>query len=261
MSSDGVLTWAIPPIPSSGAIDPQWYNAYKFLLKFTDDGAVGGVPRSKTVAIFQSPEVSVDLDGEVGMQPGVIYQKHTPIAVDDFWVTPVGTSLAKNVLGDNYDPPLRGGDYVNFFQPIPDYVTTFEKLSDPQHAAAFNFNSDGSFTYLPVAGYEGLDSFTYRIDAPRAWWELDVSAGYTFSQHNYSNVATVTIQVGKAVRAIIEVQAEEIPQPRIRHRREHRRRQQEQRRGCQRALRTAPWRKRSAGRETLPLAARGRLRA
>ena len=49
MTSDGVLTWAIPPIPTSGAINPQWYNAYKFLLKFTDDGAVG-VPNSMTLA-------------------------------------------------------------------------------------------------------------------------------------------------------------------------------------------------------------------
>ncbi|KAA1257576.1 Cadherin domain protein [Rubripirellula obstinata] len=34
---------------------------------------------------------------------------------------------------------------------------------DPANAAAFNFNSDGTFTYTPDANFNGTDTFTYRI--------------------------------------------------------------------------------------------------
>ncbi|NNC93132.1 MAG: DUF2341 domain-containing protein, partial [Acidimicrobiia bacterium] len=49
----------------------------------------------------------------------------------------------------------------------------------PSHAAAFGLNPDGSFTYTPVAGMSGTDSFTYVAN--------DGSGD--------SNVATVTITV------------------------------------------------------------------
>jgi len=132
MSRDGVLTWAIPAIPSSGPIDEQWYNAYKFLVKVTDDGA-GGVPRSKTAAIFQSPELDVNLSGTAGTS--LVGIKDTPIAVDTFLVTPVETLLQANVKGENYDLNFRGGDYVFG-------GATFQLVGGgPSHADSFSFYS------------------------------------------------------------------------------------------------------------------------
>ena len=52
-------------------------------------------------------------------------------------------------------------------------------VSGPSHAASFFLNSDGSFSYTAVGGYEGSDSFTYKAN--------DGSAD--------SNVATVSITV------------------------------------------------------------------
>lgn len=212
MSSDGVLTWPIPALVSPGAIDAQWYNAYKFLLKFTDDGAGGGGARSRTVAMFNSPEIDVTFAHQWQFPPDAI--KDTPIAVDDFWVTPVGTQLQKNVVGDNYNHQSHGGDYLGL---VPS-TATFELVGNaPAHADYFVFNSDGSFTYRPAAGvngapgYEGLDTFTYRIDDPESWSEYHAGSGTTYAPHNYSNEATVTIQVGKGVRAYLNVQGEEIP--------------------------------------------------
>ncbi len=202
MSSDGVLTWSIPTPPSSGPIDARWYNAYKFLLKFTDDGTGGGGSRNQTVAIFQSPEVNVDLTGAAGNPPNAI--KKTPIAVDDFLVTPVETELVANVIGENYNPSLRGGDYLGNGAS----GATFEKLSDPQHAASFDFDEDtGEFTYVPQEDFEGLDTFTYRIDDAQSWSEYDPGTQITtYAAHNYSNVATVTIQVGKGARAYLDAE-------------------------------------------------------
>ena len=52
-------------------------------------------------------------------------------------------------------------------------------VTGPGQAASFRLNSDGSFSYLPKANYNGADSFTYRAN--------DGAAD--------SNVATVTINV------------------------------------------------------------------
>jgi hypothetical protein len=52
-------------------------------------------------------------------------------------------------------------------------------VAGPTHAAVFNLNANGSFTYTPAANYNGPDSFTYQ------------ASDGTFS----SNVATVSITV------------------------------------------------------------------
>ena len=113
------------------------------------------------MAIFQSPEVDVTFAHQWQFPPDA--NKDTPIAVDDFWVTPVDQWLLKNVMGDNYSLSFRGGDHLG-----PDGATgaTFELIGDgPAHATSFILNTvTGAFSYLPVEGCEGLDTFTYRID-------------------------------------------------------------------------------------------------
>ena len=34
----------------------------------------------------------------------------------------------------------------------------------PTHSETFNLNSDGTFTYRPVADFNGIDTFTYRVN-------------------------------------------------------------------------------------------------
>ena len=52
-------------------------------------------------------------------------------------------------------------------------------VSGPSNAAAFTLNADGTFSYTPVANYNGTDTFTYRAN----------------DGTSNSNTATVTITV------------------------------------------------------------------
>jgi hypothetical protein len=74
-----------------------------------------------------------------------------PIADDDAYS--VGEDLALNmpspgVLGNDRDPDGAGIHAV--------------LVSEPSHSAGFELRGDGSFSYAPVANYNGPDSFTYR---------------------------------------------------------------------------------------------------
>jgi hypothetical protein len=58
---------------------------------------------------------------------------------------------------------------------------TASVVSGPSHAAQFDFNPfNGSFTYIPACQWAGQDSFSYKV----------------CDGHFYSNIATVTIDVG-----------------------------------------------------------------
>ncbi|MBI2824024.1 MAG: DNRLRE domain-containing protein [Planctomycetia bacterium] len=198
MTGAGHLTWDIPPEVIGQQDDPQWYNAYRFTLKASDDGAADGQVRSRTTAIVASPEKNVDLSGYPAQS--VYTQKYTPIAADDFVQTPVGTSLTADVSTPN--PNWRVVDYFPVGGPLPS--TRFVLLSEPSHDASFSWNAaTGEFTYVPKANYEGLDSFTYQIDDPEVWTQAGNPIAR--SAHNYSNVAVVTIQVGQAVHARLDI--------------------------------------------------------
>ncbi|MBI5934520.1 MAG: tandem-95 repeat protein, partial [Chloroflexi bacterium] len=89
-----------------------------------------------------------------------------PVADDDSYNTPKNTLLnAATVLTGDTDAESN---------PL-----TAIKVTDPTHAASFTFNSDGTFSYTPVNGYAGADTFTYKAN--------DGAAD--------SNIATVTINV------------------------------------------------------------------
>ncbi|MEX0782221.1 MAG: Ig-like domain-containing protein, partial [Dehalococcoidia bacterium] len=62
---------------------------------------------------------------------------------------------------------------------VGELPTMVRLVRPPSHARDFSFNSDGSYSYIPVDGYFGADSFTYSFRNP---------AGDC-----YGNVATVTI--------------------------------------------------------------------
>jgi VCBS repeat-containing protein len=95
---------------------------------------------------------------------------HPPVAVDDAYSTPQDTPLnvpAGGVLANDTD---ADGD------PLTAALGTA-----PAHGA-LTLNADGSFSYVPDAGYAGGDSFTYRAN--------DGTAD--------GNEATVSITVGSA---------------------------------------------------------------
>ena len=87
-----------------------------------------------------------------------------PVAVDDAITTLEDTPLTFDARANDYD--IEG-----------DQLTAW-LMAAPQHGQVL-LNADGSFTYTPVANYNGADSFTYRVKDD----ELE------------SNVATVDITV------------------------------------------------------------------
>jgi len=95
---------------------------------------------------------------------------HAPIAYDDKYETMESHGLSiplPGVLANDEDEDE--GD-----------VITADWVSGPSHASDFTLNSDGSFYYMPILGYSGPDTFTYRA----------------YDGKLYSDIAaTVTIEV------------------------------------------------------------------
>jgi len=81
----------------------------------------------------------------------VVAPNAAPVAVNDFYTTAQNVGLtvqsSTSVLRNDSDP---NGDSF-----------TASLVSGPSHGT-LTFKPDGTFVYVPTAGYSGLDSFTYR---------------------------------------------------------------------------------------------------
>lgn len=75
-----------------------------------------------------------------------------PTATDDFYGVDQLATL-------NEPAP---GVLVNDSDPDAGNTLTAVLVTGPSHAASFQLNSDGSFSYVPLANYNGPDTFTYR---------------------------------------------------------------------------------------------------
>jgi hypothetical protein len=93
--------------------------------------------------------------------------ENPPVAVDDTYSTNADTQLVVTSSGVLENDSDVDGDTL-----------TAVWVSDPAHGN-LTLNADGSFTYLPDAGYEGPDSFTYKA----------------FDGELESNLATVTLTI------------------------------------------------------------------
>ncbi len=92
------------------------------------------------------------------------------------WVNAQHASMTDTLA--TYGSEEEAGVLVNDTDPELDPMTT-SLATGPSHADAFSLNADGSFTYTPVAGMSGTDTFTYVAN----------------DGTGDSNVATVTITV------------------------------------------------------------------
>ena len=92
---------------------------------------------------------------------------NAPVAVNDFKCTSVDTPVAISILSNDYDP---NGDMM-----IP-------VISDTVNNGSTMISGAGVVTYVPNAGFSGMDTFTYYV----------VAGGDT------SNIATVVITIDTA---------------------------------------------------------------
>jgi subtilisin family serine protease len=85
-------------------------------------------------------------------------------AVNDSAVTTEGVAVRINVLGNDSDPD---GDQL-----------TITNVGPAAHGTVTN-NGDGTLTYTPAAGYQGVDTFTYMICAPEGCLTSSSTAAVT----------------------------------------------------------------------------------
>ncbi len=113
-------------------------------------------------------------DGSAASIPATVTVHLTntaPVAQPDSYSTGLNTPLtvaAPGVLGDDTDADGDGLKAV--------------LVGGPSHAGSFTLNANGSFSYAPVAGYHGRDSFTYKAndgyaDSSTVTVSLTVNAG------------------------------------------------------------------------------------
>lgn len=95
-----------------------------------------------------------------------------PVAVNDSYSMKMSATLTGNVMSNDFDAEL---------DPM-----TAVLVSGPSQSSSFALNTDGSFSYTPVNGFMGVDTFTYKVN--------DGTAD--------SDIATVTISITPIVVSI-----------------------------------------------------------
>ena len=116
-----------------------------------------------------------------------------PVAEDDqFYVTRDGT-LRANVGGNDADPD---GEALTFRVTVP-----------PANGTLVAFNeADGSFVYIPTAGFTGVDQFTYQVADPGGLTDAAVvTIGVQPKAKARLTPAAVTVKEGEAVRITAEL--------------------------------------------------------
>ena len=154
------LTYSVVAGPSDGTLTFQSSGAFTYSPNANWFG-----PDSFTFRAFDGIAYSNAATVSIVVEP-VIYQP--PVASNDSYQTPRNTALlvsAPGVLSNDTDPNNK---------PL-----TAILVGSPVHGT-LTFNSNGSFTYTPVANYYGTDTFTYEA----------------YNGNIDSNIATVTLTVG-----------------------------------------------------------------
>ena len=135
------LTFAGPlPVPAGGSATVSFSitaPAAAGNYQVSTDGDAGAVPLLPSTASFT-------VSGGGGNTP--------PVAVADSYMTPEGVPLSVSA------PGVLANDTDAESDPL-----TASQVSDVSNGTLV-FNSDGSFTYTPNAGFVGTDSFTYVAD-------------------------------------------------------------------------------------------------
>jgi len=118
----------------------------------------------------------------------IVARNDAPVAGNDSYTTTqdgVLTVAAPGVLTNDAD--------TDSSNPVL-HVTTDSPVVGPA-SGSLQLNPDGSFTYTPIKGFFGTDSFTYKAKDDRKW-PLSPAAG-VYPMSPDSAPATVTITVAK----------------------------------------------------------------
>jgi len=140
---------------------------------FTDAGGGTGIASTPVTVVARNDPPAAANDAYTMNQDGVLTAPAPGVPV----------VLANDTDADSINPVIR--------------VTTGSPVVAPAHGS-MTLNADGSFTYTPIKGFYGTDSFTYKAKDNRMWPLPPTPGVYPMSPD--SAPATVTITVVKKKR-------------------------------------------------------------
>jgi len=128
LNANGSFTYT----PSSGYVGPDSFT-YS-----VSDGVTSSVPATVSLLVHATNAAPVALDHTYETEPNSTLLTEDPLVLDIYDSVLVGDTDADS-----------------------DQLTAI-LMSGPTNAAAFTFNADGTFSYLPQIGFTGWDSFVYE---------------------------------------------------------------------------------------------------
>lgn len=190
MLSGSNLTWEVGENTPPG----QW----RAEIKVTDNGDVNGSSRSRIFPLITKVTHTTLDHNETGGQ--LMTFINGVAAFDDHYHIDINETLNSDLSWNDYsnDPPWGG---------IHDYTGVLTK--SPAHASSYHFDSQTtSLSYTPETNGEGLDVVSYRADTIDELFEVEWTPGVVDRAYDIGtlgNEAPVLIEVGKAVRADIDI--------------------------------------------------------
>jgi len=122
------------------------------------DAAIGGTETDQRgVAAFDAVAGTGDSGNnrDIGAYELSANAPHAPVAADDAFTGPEDTEITGNVLADNGAGADSDADN--------DVLSVIAGTFATAQGGSVTLNADGSFSYLPVANFNGTDSFDYRV--------------------------------------------------------------------------------------------------
>jgi VCBS repeat-containing protein len=122
------------------------------------DAAIGGTDTDQRgVAAFDAVAGTGDSGNnrDIGAYELSANAPHAPVAADDAFTGPEDTEITGNVLADNGAGADSDADN--------DVLSVIAGTFATAQGGSVTLNADGSFSYLPVANFNGTDSFDYRV--------------------------------------------------------------------------------------------------
>ncbi len=105
------------------------------------------------------------VDGEVEDYAVIIVPGTPPTAINDTYTFNEDSLFSTTDASGLVSPGFLIDDGIAANDQDPDGgPLRVELLTFPQFAAEFNLNSDGTFTYRPIANFNGVDTFIYRVN-------------------------------------------------------------------------------------------------
>ncbi len=148
----GTLTINTTPVsgPSNGTIQINADGTYTYTPNFGFQGTDPVIYEvCNTAGLCERTTLTITVQQQLPQLP--VAQNNTPVANNDVGQTLAGVNLNGNVLGNDFDR--------DFGQVLTVNTVPIINVSN----GTLTLNANGTYTYIPNAGFVGTDSFVYEV--------------------------------------------------------------------------------------------------